>query len=241
MALLMWSGGCDSTLVLAERLKAKKEVRTISIVQSQFYHNEQQRRARKMIVAHYKRRKIVWPHVEVVIQPKYPFDHHGHIQMGGMLPGIWLGIAMPYLDKDEDFILGYIKGDNAIHCLEAICRAFLGLQNIAGRNGTLELPLERYSKAMVIDGLKKYKLLRKCWWCEGKVGGGPIRGSKRCGKCAPCMTHKTAELVLRHKCDFKLHGDDAAVNGKKAELSLGPHNFQGERKVEDDPRCSEKK
>lgn len=178
MSLLLWSGGCDSTFVLAEMLAAKKDVRTISIVQSQFWHNEQQRLARKLIVGHFKRRKIVWPHIEVVIQHKYPFDHRGHIQMNGVLPAIWLGIATQYLAKDEDLAIGYIKGDNAIHWLEHIRESFKWLQRLAFRNGSLLLPVEWHSKAMILAGLKKHKLLRKCWWCEGLAGSG-IKGSRK--------------------------------------------------------------
>jgi 7-cyano-7-deazaguanine synthase in queuosine biosynthesis len=199
--LLLWSGGCDSTFVLAERLKAKEPVRTISIVHPQFNHNEEQRLARKRIVGHFKRKKIVWPHIEVVVQQKYPFGHKDHMQMGGYLPAIWIGIACAYLDDDEDMGIAYIKGDNAIHSLGVLRDAFNFLNVLGGRSGKLVLPVEWYSKAMILDGLKRHKLLRKTWWCES-----PKKG-RMCGRCSPCMTHKTARWVLANRNDFKMHGD----------------------------------
>jgi 7-cyano-7-deazaguanine synthase in queuosine biosynthesis len=199
--LLMWSGGCDSTFVLAERLKAKEPVRTISIIHPQFNHNKQQRLARKLIVNHFKRKKIVWPHVEVVIQQKYPFGHKHQVEMDGFLPGIWVGIASPYLDKEEDLGFAYIKGDNAIHMLESLRGAFGWIQSMNNRTGKLILPVEWHTKAMILDGLKRHKLLRKTWWCESPKDG------RMCGRCSPCMTHKTARWVLANKNDFKMHGD----------------------------------
>jgi 7-cyano-7-deazaguanine synthase in queuosine biosynthesis len=199
--LLLWSGGCDSTLILAARLANKEPVRTISISINQFNHNAEQFAARQAIVAHYKKKKIQWPHVEVSIANKYPFDFKSHVQMGGVIPGIWMGLAPAYLDINEDLAVGYIHGDNAIHWLEDIRSAFRSLQAISQRTGQLVLPIEWHSKAMVIHELKTHRLLGKTWWCENPKKGRP------CGLCAPCMTHKMGLWQLANKGDFKLHGD----------------------------------
>lgn len=202
--LLLWSGGCDSTYVLAERLKAKEPVRTISVVMPQVLHNDEQRAARKMVVEHFKRRDITWPHAEISVSRYYPFGYANYVQMGGPLPGIFLGIATAYLESEEDLGIAYIKGDNAIHGLEAIKAAFGWLQTLAFRTGQLVLPVEWSTKAMILAGLKKHRLSRKTWWCEN-----PRKKGVKCGTCQPCMTHKTAEWVLRTNNDFKLHGDGA--------------------------------
>jgi len=199
--LICWSGGADSTLLLAERLKAAEPVRTLSIVGLlNLRHNDQQRQARKKILAHYKDRKITWPHVEVIIDHHYPAGYKQHIQLGGVLPGIWLAIACAHLDQDEELGIGFIKGDNAIHWLGSIEAAFAALQAISSRTGVLRFPLEWLTKAQVLVGLKQHRLYGKIWWCEAPVNG------RRCGRCAPCCTHATAQLVLKHRCDHKLHG-----------------------------------
>lgn len=213
--LLLRSGGCDSTYVLAERLKAKEPVRTISIVHPQFNLNAEQKHARKLVVEHFKRKKITWPHLDFEISRRHPFGYRHNVQMGGCLPGIWIGIAAAHLEQAEDLGIAYIKGDNAIHWLESIRGAFASLQSLSWRTGKLELPVEWLSKAQIIAGLKRHRLLGKTWWCENPNNG------RKCGKCSPCMTHKTAEWVLASRNDFKLHGDWADANQEKTEVEHG--------------------
>lgn len=202
--LLLWSGGCDSTLVLANELRRKdrtsETIRTLSITMPQLNHNKEQWRARKAIIAHYKKRKIFWPHVEVEIRKDYPCGFENFVQMSGHPMAIMFGIAMPYLDTNEDLCLSLIKSDNAIHWLTHIENAFEDLQKASFRTGKLNIPLEWHTKARVIHDLKKHRLLNKTWWCES-----PHRG-RMCGECQPCMTHKTAKLVLQHELDYQLHG-----------------------------------
>jgi len=195
--LLSWSGGCDSTVMLYEALKTKKDnetVRAISVSHIQVTNSEISKIARAKIKAKLARAGLTFQHVEVAV------THEGSFQIepcGGLSqPALWLQVATSYLEQAEDLALGYITGDDIWHYRNYLCEAFQNTQVISNRSGQLQFPLEWYTKSAIIERLKEVGLYNLCWWCEFPSKGRP------CTRCAVCIRHKTA--LYRLELDDKL-------------------------------------
>lgn len=259
MSLILWSGGCDSTLALIRALNdwkrennspahtpegekphvpnEKLRVRTISLVHPNVPAIYEQRNARNAIREALKKQGHEWDHTEVTVynhsingklDSNGEFGAEGAGENGGIVqPLIWIPIAILYLKSDEDLVLGYIKGDDAQYYLTTLRNGFDNLQWVAGRTGKMLTPLDCTSKAEVIHHLKEAKIYKYTWHCEDPIyavtrsgkkltlgKGGLERGKdaaeqrrkqyedgkgKPCGKCHPCITHRTALWQLANK------------------------------------------
>jgi hypothetical protein len=201
MAVLLWSGGCDSTLLLADMLKAKKggkpgefvtlddndHVRAFSVVNSQQAGYAQNLKARQRLAPTLKRRFGEFVHAEMRVRHKGLFiDSNG----GMPQPMMWLLHAVQILDSSEDLYVGYIKGDEVWHYRAQLELAFQYVQQFTHRTGKLRMPLEWVSKAEVLAALRRLKLLKHTWHCEL-----PVRG-RTCRTCASCVAHLTAKWQL---------------------------------------------
>lgn len=180
-ALVCWSGGCDSTLVLYElgtAARAWEPVRAVSFTHPQVPAADEQRRARAAILKEMRSRGLAIQHAEVTLQHKGDFDAPGG--NGSIQPVLWLSLALPYLRKEDDLYLGYVSEDNVWHYREWLYGAFANFKVFDHHEGSLRLPLEWVKKDEVHEKLRKLGLLRLCWTCED-----PKKG-KTCGKCGPC-------------------------------------------------------
>lgn len=199
MTLLMWSGGCDSTLVLAEQLRLKNPIRTIGVTHTNIHVGEHLKKVRSNIIEWAKKRGWKWPHAEITLRNDHPENVDAYSSKKGLFqPGMWLSVASQFLEEEEDLCISYIRGDDVWHYMSAIRQAFDGLQAVAKRNGKLWTPLEWISKDQVIQGLKMFRgLYSKVWWCETPVSDKKRGGIKRCGECTPCITHVTALFKIK--------------------------------------------
>lgn len=186
MALVLWSGGCDSTLVLYRLLKEHQDedkgyVHAISVNHDQVPANKESQIARKKILAKFKKMRLWVLHTEVNIKSK---GYREVYPCGGLTqPTIWLTI-INYLKEKEDLYFGYIKGDDIWHHKYAFEEACKNLFSLGCRSGNVIMPLEYTSKEEVIKELKQLNLLDLCWYCER-----PEKG-KACGDCLSCKTHR---------------------------------------------------
>jgi 7-cyano-7-deazaguanine synthase in queuosine biosynthesis len=201
--LVLWSGGCDSTLVLYEALQAGywqwhaggtsfTTVRAVSISYGAVPCNREQRRARDRIKTIFTEKKMVFDHIEVSVSFEGAWPQRGS-DGGAVQSQMWLATAAPYLLDKEDLAISWIDGE--CNNLPDAQLAFDALQRLNGKTGKLILPLWNKYKTYVVDRLKSLDLLDACWWCEDYVDSmateGPLMGAP-CGHCKKCIEHAAA-------------------------------------------------
>ena len=193
MITVMFSGGCDSTLVLYKTLMSiqKKEisntvVNALTIINNQVPAQKEQLEARIKIIEEFKKRELFFNHINVHINA----DGHG-IQPGepyGMVqPSIWLTQAPLYISNNEILRMGYHEGDSFWTHRHYAEEGFKNICKVMEKNCIIEYPLKLKRKPEIIMELKKRGLYELCWYCEH-----PTIDSKPCGECFPCQTHRTA-------------------------------------------------
>jgi len=211
-ALVLWSGGCDSTLVLYDLLKEGRSVRTISITNNQIGNDKIQCRARKKIRTWFSKwirkefgKRGMFTSFEVNISS---FDHNGYqgpgmVDNGSMVqPGLWVNIASLYSTKKEDLFVGWCRGDDIWHHRNSIFNSFGNVsKEVLSKSGSLWAPLEWTRKSEIIRRLKSIGLYDLTIWCEENDKKEP------CGECVPCRTHN---MNL-----WELEGPIGALKGRR--------------------------
>ena len=184
MTLILWSGGCDSTLVLWDLLqeqdKCSEPINTISISHPQVWAINEQLRARKEILKHLRGKgyRINDSEVQII------HDGFNQIKAGGaQQAALWLSMGVVYLGPNEDLYVGYVRGDDFWHYRQDYDWGFTYLRHLSNRTGKWIAPLEWVKKHEVIERLKKADLYRLVWWCEDP------KNHKPCGKCPSCVMH----------------------------------------------------
>ncbi len=187
MALVCWSGGLDSTLLLHDLLREQKlsePVRTLSIHHSNVGAWEEQKLARDRLKKHFEKLGHKLSCLEVEVKSSDGMFVQGE---GIRQAVIWLTLGAQYLNNGEGLYLGYIKGDDFWHYHSWANQLFTASCALMGKECKLELPLEWVDKSHVIDRLGK--LAPKCFWCES-----PIKGGKPCKYCHKCREFKLANI-----------------------------------------------
>ena len=212
--MIVWSGGCDSTLLLEQYGKvgaAWGRAKSISFSHPQIGHSQVQKVARQKILAELRKRDYEICHLEVELTSEGDnvFAEPGD---GLIQPIIWLAMAMPYLAKDETLYMGYVQSDDIWHRRENLFGAFDHLAKLMGKEGKLELPLEWYTKTTVYQQLQRKGLLDLCWTCESPGSG--ILNPVPCGHCTSCERREETMVLLEH-----LESKPSAGKAKKKALS----------------------
>ena len=184
MKVIPWSGGADSTLLLAHTLR-KNPVRALTLVHPQLIKKQEEREKRAR--AQFKK----WLPREIRMR----FDHHTitvktkaevHNNVGQ--PGLWLCHLMPYVRSGDDLLFAYIRGDDFWHLRHLFTAAFTAIacNHYLSADTHVSFPFEWNTKADVIRGLKRYRIPRRCWWtCDH-----PKKGA--CGRCNKCVQFRRA-------------------------------------------------
>lgn len=187
--LVLFSGGCDSTLVLynqsMELLKAGqsyKKIKALSINHYQIPSQMQQQLARKKIQEEFIARQLPVEWIDISITCNSDIGSSGLIQ-----PAIWIANALLYLDNGDILYAGYHKGDDYWFCRDKAEIAFNSFSSIIDKQCFLKYPLQFWNKSDIIEELKERKLYDLCWYCETLA-----ITDKPCGECIPCKTHRTA-------------------------------------------------
>ena len=194
MAMVLYSGGCDSTLVLYNLLKDNKrtsgcaKIHALSVVHCQVGANEQNKTARKLFEAEMLKRELY----DVVFSDiKIETDFNCSANLGGewglTQPIIWAINAVLYAKNEDTIYFGYHSGDDFWIHRVAFEEAIQNMCKVCNKNIKLEYPLKFMSKAEIIKELKVRGLYDLCWYCEY-----PTIGNTPCGNCLPCKLHRTA-------------------------------------------------
>jgi 7-cyano-7-deazaguanine synthase in queuosine biosynthesis len=220
MSLVLWSGGCDSTLVLYEQLKEARIGPTVKVLSIEHGEISAPQRsceaaAREKIIAWFKKQglynaRYATLHIRLV-------GNVNGVQDGYVQPQFWLGAAVALLYRDEDAYMAYLEGELEDRIRDVVA-AFDSLQAVSRKVGKLRLPLRDRTKASAILQLRSLGLYDLCWYCEEPKGVDGV--DKPCGKCGSCRSHRLACLKIEHGlCD-----DDELVYDKP--VKVGKH--QGE-------------
>lgn len=198
MALVCWSGGCDSTLVLydlAQKASPLDPVRAVSFDVSQTFMRKEQALARKRILAWMKKKGLHVDHFEIGLNTGIKGNYSLH-SYGNPQAVLWL-LATQALTKEEDLYMGFVRKDDWWGDYASWHLIFTTLQDVAGRAGKLRTPLCKTHKHNVVARLREIGLLDLTWWC----GADDLLKNKRrrepCGYCNSCVDHETA--VWQHE------------------------------------------
>ncbi len=185
MAVVLFSGGCDSTLVLYNILKEKELVTAISVNHCQVPAINQNKHSRELFKKEMEKRELTnCSYCEVDIN-----NSCGCVQdiNGLSQPIIWAIVAMLYIRNGETIYFGYHAGDDFWSHKTEFENVINNACAICGKEVKIEYPLQYMTKAQIIQKLKQRGLYDFCWYCEY-----PTSESKPCGNCQPCRTHRTA-------------------------------------------------
>jgi 7-cyano-7-deazaguanine synthase in queuosine biosynthesis len=191
--VVLFSGGCDSTLVLyrkameMQRTNNYDTITALTIRHDQLPAQDKQKQAQEAIIDEFCRKRefrINWSIIDIKQTSAYV-----DVGNGGLThPVIWLNISALYIRDGETLFAGYHRGDDYWSKKHEAEQAFYNFGKIIGKPTIkLEYPLEFDTKATIIRNLKDRGLYEMCWWCEFPTSDG-----NTCGTCDPCITHKTA-------------------------------------------------
>jgi len=188
VSLVLWSGGCDSSLVLYDLARKEgtraKPIRALTVHHSSVNARKEQARARKRILAEFKKQglHVIASEVEInCLGPEWP------ARGGAMQPAIWVSMATQIIMDDEKLYTGHCEGDSMWVAYGQAYAAFKALCSLMDKEkADWIFPLLSTSKEDIFRRLKQAGLYDLCWWCEV-----PTKG-KVCGTCVPCKTHETA-------------------------------------------------
>lgn len=179
-ALVAWSGGLDSSLILHDLLvearllgdvDGSQTIRTFEVESDMLAGAMvEQKAARERIVVELTSRGF--RPKRLVAQVAIPDYRCSVTSPFGTQPQFWVGLATPHLYADENLVLGWHRGDDAFHYSAAVGRAFSGLRDAVGgeaRRGELLVPLEWMTKAAIIEAAQAAGLYDLAWWCEEPV------------------------------------------------------------------------
>lgn len=186
MALVLFSGGCDSTLVLYNLIKElpNQYIKVLSINHNQVNAISENKLARQKIKEEFKKRELdkYLEFLEVDINN----NSSTNVIAGGVVqPIIWCTIAVLYAQTQDTIYFGYHLGDDFWMYKTEFENAIYNMSKVCNKEIKIQYNLGHLRKADIIKELKDRGLYDLCWYCEHPKEGMP------CNECLPCITHKT--------------------------------------------------
>lgn len=193
-ALLLWSGGVDSTYILMEFIRTgmigELYFDHLTVIETDFqsisgnYQNNMARIAIKRQI------EVLYGDVSGMISFKTEKPELSQFEYGDglMQPLIWLFIAVYAAQKKDTLVFGYVKGDQFWHKRTAFDNTILFAKEIIGKELVTHYPLEWAEKSEVIRFMNSShkSIYNLYWYCESfKLFP--------CGTCESCKAHKTHE------------------------------------------------
>ncbi len=188
--ICLWSGGCDSTLVLFELLKELKTLNDERVVKTYSFSHAQISSVKMLWEKQKRDTFLLWldqngcankvQHTHISL-PEYQMNHAGSIQSA-----LWVTNIIP-LTWEESFIFGgYHDGDCFWNydLMSEWLKIASGMVTMLNKKIDFCMPLRFWKKKEIIYSLKKYGIYECTWWCENPGNNG------RCGYCDPCQLHE---------------------------------------------------
>ena len=201
-AILLWSGGLDSTYLLWKFLERQSiegvSYRRLKVIQANWTNQSgynEFRQAREAIkkILHSKYGRSIDSLVEFVDSHDITL-HSPVVGAGGLSqPMLWLMLGLYCASEKDTIIFGYIKTDCFWHVANDFGMAAFHLQKIMGKQDVrLSYPLEWVNKHEIIRKFKNSapEIYNACWYCED----GSYEKNRTCNKCDSCIIHRVAEL-----------------------------------------------
>ena len=204
---VLWSGGCDSSLLLYELLDAYGCNRVVAVsykypwLDKEKYETE--RLHREAFKAKLKLRGEKFAninHTEFNISTKTVSGNNIDTAPGGTPQAIAWILSIPlYAPSGYTIYTGAIKGDDLPLFIHEYSEIFSNIAKVLKRDINLRTPYLYLNKSQIIQKLIEYDLYEETWFCEE-----PKDVNKPCYKCTPCSTHISAlcSLELMTTNDF---------------------------------------
>lgn len=193
---VMWSSGCDSTLLLYELLKKYGPDKVIAISCKFPWLNKKKASHevvfRQRFIDDLKRKNTGlsgFTHYTIDVNWQYRpknSKNGGYHSSGLLQPYSWLTIALPLMKPNDWFYIGTIRGDDLVTLyLRQFQDLFEASSKMLNKEIHLCMPYVGYTKANVIAKLIEYGIYDLTWFCEKPES--PTSGP--CTNCHPCKTH----------------------------------------------------
>jgi 7-cyano-7-deazaguanine synthase in queuosine biosynthesis len=199
---IMWSGGTDSTLLLYELLDTygPQHVHAVSctypwLLATKAETERSYRQSFKAMLAAKRPDIANFDHTELHITQETVSGNQLYIQPGNgpalMQAVSWL-ISMSTILSEKSYIYtGAIHEDDLSFRQEGYHKALEGINDLICKEIILREPYLWLTKDMIIYKLMQYDIYDNTWHCEM-----PEKPSCPCGKCSPCILHKSSLLKL---------------------------------------------
>lgn len=200
--VVVWSGGCDSTLLLKETAEyyGTKTNPIIAIsVEHYLLGNrklKKEREVRETIKEEFNRRGLHIEYRTIKIEGDMNFINHTNSPQQTY---IWLSTLIPYVKNKANLYLGIIRSDDTLIHMDRVNELLKAQNKFLDKTVNLYTPYDRFNKSDIIRELMDCNLYDYTWYCEiPNEENGVI---KACGSCAPCTTHQLAMLELAFNCE----------------------------------------
>lgn len=197
--LILWSGGCDSTLTLATEMmdtSRNSPILALSVVSdalnaNKISHEKQARlRLEKELKKRFKR-PLFTGEINVSFA-SMPDSMKKPKNSGYHQAALWIVSALTFAQNNTDIVFGFIRGDDfwfyGRQLLEPIIKNAADLTSKSDIK--VRYPIMQFEKSEVLGSLKELGLYDLCWWCET-----PKQSGETCGSCRPCITHNKAIII----------------------------------------------
>lgn len=196
---LMWSGGCDSTLLLYELLERYGCERVVCVsykypwlLDSKYQTEKLHREAFKAKMKLRGDKFANIRHTEFTINQDTITGPMLNTHCGGLPQAVGWLLSIPVYVVSGSYVYdGGIRCDDLTLVLEDYHKLFKSVSNVLSRNLILRQPYLYLEKYQIVEKLFQYDIYEETWFCEIPQAIGV-----HCGECTPCKTHIAALNVL---------------------------------------------
>lgn len=197
--LVLWSGGCDSTLLLyyLSKNNPNDNIHAISVVTNYAPYTEGAEKeyiCRNNIKEYFNEigiKNILYTQVDVNMPLNGDFEPKSNYMFTSFM---YIANISPYIRSGDIVNYAFIREDVELHFKYPILNLGKMLSIIIGIDFKIQFPLEFKSKIDVLEEIINLNLLDKVSWCSH-----PLKDGSPCKKCRNCLMHYSALHGLKLK------------------------------------------